>query len=101
MGPVKALATTARHQLIQFYKEIGLPTTLADMGMDRISIAQLKQAAAVACHVGTDIHHLPFPVDPEQVMAAMVSTIAPTRLQALLPAQQHQPTPIPADNSRP
>jgi len=76
MGPGSALAATARHQLLQFYDVLGLPTSLADMGMDALSVAQLQQAAKVACRPGSDIHHLPFAVQPEQVMAAMVSTTA-------------------------
>lgn len=98
MGPGKALAATARQQLVQFYREIGLPTVLTDMGMDQLSIAQLKQAATVACRPGSDIHHLPFPVEPEQVMAAMVSTTAPTTAaQPLLSSGQRQLSAIAAD----
>ncbi|MGB3571961.1 MAG: iron-containing alcohol dehydrogenase, partial [Phormidesmis sp.] len=78
MAQKNALATTARQQLLKFYAKLGLPTSLADMGMDQLSIAQLQQAATVACRPGSDIHHLPFPVQVEQVMAAMVSTTAPT-----------------------
>lgn len=78
LGPGNALAATARQQLLQFYSEIGLPKSLADMGMDGLSVAQLQQAATVACRPGSDIHHLPFAVSPDQVMAAMVSTTAPT-----------------------
>ncbi|MGB3769063.1 MAG: iron-containing alcohol dehydrogenase family protein [Phormidesmis sp.] len=72
-----ALAATARTQLLQFYRQIGLPTSLADLGLDSLSVAQLQQAATIACRPGSDIHHLPFSVQPEQVMAAMVSTTAP------------------------
>ncbi len=78
MGPGSALAATARQQLLQFYSDIGLPQSLADMGMGGLSVAQLQQAATVACQPGSDIHHLPFAVDCDQVMAAMVSTTAPT-----------------------
>ncbi|MFK8182970.1 MAG: iron-containing alcohol dehydrogenase family protein [Phormidesmis sp.] len=77
MGPGSALAATARQQLLQFYDELGLPTSLDDMGMNGLSVAQLQQAATVACRPGSDIHHLPFSVQPEQVMAAMVSTTVP------------------------
>lgn len=77
MGTGNALAATARQQLIQFYDTIGLPKTLADLGMAGISIQALRQAAQFACRDGSDIHHLPFAVHPEQVMAAMVSTLAP------------------------
>jgi glycerol dehydrogenase-like iron-containing ADH family enzyme len=76
------LAATARQQLLQFYGEIGLPQTLADLGLADCSIAQLQQAAEVACNPQSDIHRLPFAVTPVQLMAAMVSTIAPVSLPA-------------------
>ena len=78
MGPGSTLAATARKQLLQFYRQIGLPICLADLGLDSLSVAQLRQSATVACREESDIHHLPFSVEPEQVMAAMVSTTAAT-----------------------
>jgi glycerol dehydrogenase len=80
MAANNSLAQTARQQLIQFYTQIGLPTSLADMGMDQLTVLALHQAATLACRKGSDIHHLPFPVQPEQVMAAMVSTTASTKV---------------------
>jgi glycerol dehydrogenase-like iron-containing ADH family enzyme len=71
------LAATARQQLLKFYGEIGLPQTLTDLGLDRVSIAALQHAVEVACQPTSDIHRLPFKVDPTQLMAAMVSTTAP------------------------
>ncbi len=71
------LAATARQQLLQFYSEIGLPMTLTDLGLVDCSIAQLQQVAEVACNPQSDIHRLPFAVTPVQLLAAMVSTIAP------------------------
>jgi glycerol dehydrogenase-like iron-containing ADH family enzyme len=71
------LAATARCQLLQFYAEIGLPRTLAELGLADCSIAQLEQVAIVACNPQSDIHRLPFTVTPVQLMAAMVSTVAP------------------------
>jgi glycerol dehydrogenase len=71
------LARSARQQLLQFYAEIGLPTALEDLGLGEITLAQLRYAAQVACIPQSDIHHLPFPVVPEQLVAAMVSTTAP------------------------
>jgi glycerol dehydrogenase-like iron-containing ADH family enzyme len=38
----------------------------------------LRHAAEVACLPKSDIHRLPFSVTPEQLMAAMVSTVAST-----------------------
>lgn len=68
------LAFSARKQLLQFYNSIGLPKTLDDLGLGDVSLSKLRQAAAIACNPESDIHRLPFPVFPEQLMAAMVST---------------------------
>lgn len=68
------LAATARMQLLDFYREIGLPATLADLGLSEITIAQLQHAANLACQPTSDLHRLPFTVAPEQLVAAMVST---------------------------
>lgn len=68
------LAAAARQQLLKFYAEIGLPQTLDDLGLGNITLAELRQAAEIACSEHSDIHRLPFKVVPEQLMAAMVST---------------------------
>jgi len=75
------LAASARQQLLKFYTDLGLPQTLNDLGMGEITLAQLRQAAEVACNERSDIHRLPFKVVPEQLMAAMVSTTAPGELR--------------------
>lgn len=74
------LAATARQQLLKFYEQIGLPKTLGDLGLGEVSIAQLQHAAEVACSEHSDIHRLPFSVAPSQLMAAMVSTTAPSSM---------------------
>jgi len=71
------LAATARHQLLQFYEAIGLPKDLASLGLANVTLAELQHAAEVACNPRSDIHHLPFRVEPTHVLAAMVSTTAP------------------------
>jgi glycerol dehydrogenase-like iron-containing ADH family enzyme len=68
------LAATARQQLLDFYTTIGLPKTLADLGLSEITISQLHHAATLACKPDSDLHRLPFDVVPEQLVAAMVST---------------------------
>ncbi len=72
------LAASARQQLLQFYDEIGLPKTLEDLGLENISLAQLRHAAAIATKTQSDIHRLPFSISPEQLAAAMVSTVVKT-----------------------
>ena len=74
LGTNQMLAATARQQLLQFYGQLGLPKSLADLDMAQLTVAELQRAATVACQPGSDIHHLPFSVQPDQVMAAMVST---------------------------
>ena len=69
------LAASARKQLIQFYTEIGLPKTIEDLGLANITLAQLRQVAAIATQPSSDLHRLPFSVSPEQLAAAMVSTV--------------------------
>jgi glycerol dehydrogenase-like iron-containing ADH family enzyme len=68
------LAATARQQLLDFYTEIGLPQTLADLGLSEITISQLHHAATLACQPDSDLHRLPFAVVPAQLVAAMLST---------------------------
>ena len=71
------LAASARQQLLKFYAEIGLPQTLDDLNLGNVTLAQLQQAAEIACNPNSDIHRLPFKVVPQQLMAAMVSTTTP------------------------
>jgi glycerol dehydrogenase len=75
------LAATARQQLLRFYSDIGLPQSLYDLGLADIPLAALQQAATVACADHSDIHRLPFAVEPTQLMAAMVSTTAPVNVR--------------------
>ena len=69
------LAVSSRKQLLDFYNQIGLPTTLEDLGLADVKLSQLRHAATVATLPESDIHRLPFSVSPEQLMAAMVSTV--------------------------
>jgi glycerol dehydrogenase-like iron-containing ADH family enzyme len=92
------LAATARQQLLKFYSEIGLPRSLADLGLMDVTLTELQRAAEVSCRPSSDIHHLPFEVTPTQLMAAMVSTTAPvadSRSQVWEPQCQEVPPPLP------
>ncbi|MEA5571467.1 iron-containing alcohol dehydrogenase family protein [Calothrix sp. UHCC 0171] len=71
------LASAARQQLLKFYTEIGLPSSLDDLGLGDATLKQLQKAAEIALEPKSDIHRLPFKVSLEQLMAAMVSTTAP------------------------
>lgn len=68
------LAASARQQLLTFYNEVGLPQTLENLGLQDITLAELRYCAEVATQPNSDIHRLPFAVKPDLLIAAMVST---------------------------
>jgi len=80
------LAGQARRQLLPFFQELGLPVSLADLGLANASLNELQEVASFACRNGSDLHHLPFPVEPSDLLAALVSTT--TASEALLAPPQ-------------
>lgn len=54
-----------------FCTSVGLPTTLAAIGLAQASDEELLTAARRACLPGEVIHHEPRPVSPEAVVAAL------------------------------
>ncbi|MCS6781635.1 MAG: iron-containing alcohol dehydrogenase [Gloeomargarita sp. SKYBB_i_bin120] len=68
------LAGVARTQLLTLYQQIGLPCTLADLGLGNASPAELQALATCICRPESDIHRLPFPVTAAQVVQAMTTT---------------------------
>lgn len=55
-----------------FCKNVGLPLTLDDLGLDNVSHDELMKVALRACAGGESIHHEPFPVEPEMVFDALL-----------------------------
>lgn len=82
------LAASARQQLLQFYAEIGLPKSLEDLGLENVTLAQLRQVADIACAADSDIHRLPFTVEPTELVAAMVSTTATEESKVVAVSQE-------------
>ena len=68
------LAGQARRQLLPLFQELGLPVSLEDLGLASASLAELQQVAEFACRPGSDLHHLPFPVEAGDLLAALVSS---------------------------
>ncbi|MDD3050110.1 MAG: glycerol dehydrogenase [Candidatus Cloacimonetes bacterium] len=63
-------------EVYSFCEEIGLPTTLADIGLENISRERLLEAAVKTC-VPTDvIHHEAGVITPEKVLSAMIAADA-------------------------
>jgi len=65
----KSAATIA--EVFSFCESVGLPTTLAAIGLDAVSDEELIKVAEAACAEGETIHNEPRPITPEAVFAAM------------------------------
>ena len=59
-----------------FCQEIGLPTTLADVGLDSTDRVKLMKAARKACDPVECIHHEAEKITPEKVLNAMLAADA-------------------------
>ena len=70
------LAAQARRQLLPFFRALALPLSLADLGLGSASLSDLGAVCTFACRKDSDLHHLPFPVTPDDLLAALVSTTA-------------------------
>lgn len=58
-------------QVYRFAESIGLPTSLAAIGIDDVNEDDLRVVAEAACTPGETIHHEPCPVSPDRVVAAL------------------------------
>ncbi|MHC1680784.1 MAG: glycerol dehydrogenase [Methanomassiliicoccales archaeon] len=73
------LSETSREEMetvYSFCEDVGLPTTLADIGLDNLSRERLMIAAERACAPGQPIHHEEGTITPEKVLEAMLSADA-------------------------
>ena len=70
------LASQARRQLIPFFRALGLPVSLEELGLAEASLKNLNTVCDFAVLPGSDLHHLPFPVNANDLLTAMVSTTA-------------------------
>ena len=60
-------------EVLFFCKNIGLPTSLEDLGVNSIEREKLLEVAKLACTPGETIHNMPFKVTPEKVLAAILA----------------------------
>ena len=58
-------------EVYRFCETVGLPTTLADIGLKDVSDQELLQVGEGACAPGETMHHEPAPVSPRAVMACL------------------------------
>jgi glycerol dehydrogenase len=55
----------------EFCESVGLPTTLADIGISDATDDDLRIVAEAACADGETIHHEPCPISVDAVLAAL------------------------------
>ncbi|MCL2111999.1 MAG: glycerol dehydrogenase [Clostridiales bacterium] len=60
-------------EVMEFCLAVGLPVCLADIGVERISPAEVMDVAEKACIPEESVHSMPFPVTAEAVAAAIVT----------------------------
>ncbi len=58
-------------EVFSFCEAVGLPTTLAEIGLENVSDQELMKVAEAACAEGETIHNEPIPVTPKSVFAAI------------------------------
>jgi glycerol dehydrogenase len=61
------------NEFVSFCMSVGLPTTLADLGLGNVSREELLTVATAATAPGETIHNMPFSVTPGMVVDAMVA----------------------------
>lgn len=66
-------------EVFSFCEEVGLPTTLAEIGLGEASEVDLMKAAEAACAEGETIHNEPIPVTPQRVFWALKAADAEGR----------------------
>ncbi|AGB41083.1 glycerol dehydrogenase-like oxidoreductase [Halobacteroides halobius DSM 5150] len=60
-------------QVINFCKEVGLPTTLADLGIEQATEEGILEVAKASCVEDETIHNMPFEVTPGLVKDAILA----------------------------
>jgi glycerol dehydrogenase len=58
-------------EVYSFCESVGLPTTLAEIGLSDVSDEELMKAAETACAEEETIHNEPIPITPEMVFYAL------------------------------
>lgn len=62
--------------VIHFIKEVGLPLTLKDLGLDEFKEEEWRKVAEDACAEGDTMENMPHPVTPDDVYQAIIAANA-------------------------
>lgn len=63
-------------EVLHFCNEVGLPTTLAEIGMVQITEEKIMKVAEASCAVGETIHNEPFAVQAQLLYSAILAADA-------------------------
>jgi glycerol dehydrogenase len=58
---------------LDFYRKVGLPLRLSDIGIENPSREAIERASELACAPGSVVHNMPFEVTPRMVACALVA----------------------------
>ena len=64
------------YEVIGFCQVVGLPTTLKELGLKGVKMERLMKVAETATAPGETIHNMPFPVDANLVVEAIIGADA-------------------------
>lgn len=64
------------HKLIEFCVCVGLPITLAELGVKEVDVNKLHEVGEIACASVDTMGNMPFDVTPEDVVAAIIAADA-------------------------
>ncbi|MCG7316361.1 glycerol dehydrogenase [Brevibacillus laterosporus] len=64
--------TAEINEVLKFCVSVGLPVSLADIGVTNVTRAELHNVAQKACIIEESIHSMPFPMSEEDVVAAII-----------------------------
>lgn len=60
-------------EVVEFCLDVGLPVCLADLGVTQIDETKLREVAELAADPNEMIHNMPFEVDADKVLAAILA----------------------------
>ncbi|TBL71053.1 iron-containing alcohol dehydrogenase family protein [Paenibacillus thalictri] len=60
-------------RLLPFYRKVGLPSTMAELRIESLTDASLRESARLTCDPIQEIHYLPLVVNEDTVYAAIVA----------------------------
>jgi glycerol dehydrogenase len=58
--------------IISFYRRIGLPTSLRELGLEHLDMGKMEKAVDMVLVAGSFVYNMPFPIERKMVMDAIL-----------------------------